>query len=127
MVLKKPIKLDNITHHNLLNNEKKMLFNNGRFFIFNGVKIEKRVREVKKRVWFKTISEVVEEDFLTEINLYTWNSEYEYWGTLDDNAVFNFLFYYDIKKLRHSYEKSVKLAIEKLGFDIVKKDINHDK
>jgi hypothetical protein len=90
-----------------------------KFYFIGEFKYEKRDVVVNKRNFFRFLkSSVIEERiFITRINIFSFNDNYNFWGTLSDPSIF---LTNDMYKLRNDYIKCIKTPLEKLGFEIKK-------
>ena len=73
--------------------------------------------EVEKKHWYGTRKKIM----LTAIDLFGWNTEGKFWGLHDDEAIKKMFWLFDLYKLRQNYVDNIKLPIEALGFEIIKK------
>jgi hypothetical protein len=90
-----------------------------RIYFIGEFKYEKRDVVINKTNFFgfRKSSVIEEKIFITGINVFSFNYEYNFWGTLTDPSIF---LTNDIYKLRNDYIKFIKTPLEKLGFDIKK-------
>ncbi|MFA5586374.1 MAG: hypothetical protein WDA02_07515 [Saccharofermentanales bacterium] len=82
---------------------------------FSDIKYEKRKR---KKLFTK---KEVEEIFLTNCKLTSYNTNHDKIGVYDDSFVCHFINNYDIMSCRLSF-KNIKKQLDKFGFEIIKKE-----
>ena len=123
MKLEKPIQIDSHILSKLEFVKTEMLFisNGGRFIILKSFETEQREEEVIiKHIFSKNTINKINRLYITDIELWGYDSDNSYWGTFGESAISLFLFYYDLTTLRSNYEKMKKEPLKKLGFEITK-------
>lgn len=124
MILSKPLEIESSIISQLESAVGKMLLvtKYTRFFMIAKFETEKKNREEVIKPWFsKSYIKKSEIYYLTSINIWTYDVDNEFWGMLTEEAVIAFFYLYDILKLRNSFKKYIKIPIDKLGFNIIKK------
>ena len=124
MILKEPIKISAQTLNDLKSVEGKMLLkqNESMLLILTKFNVKEKTETVtKKRFLRPAITKIETELYLTEAVFWCYDSEHENWGTLSEWGVDRLLTYFDLRKMRTSYKKLIRVPLEKLGFEIVKK------
>jgi hypothetical protein len=125
IILKEPIKLSQADFDEMTSVKKKMLLSDksGMLFIIVDFKTEiKQTTTVTRKIFSANVVNTESNHCLTEIELWGYSIENEYWGTLYEEGVKQFFYIHNLQKLRMNYKKRIKLPIEKLGFEIKRKE-----
>lgn len=119
MILEKPFRVYPEFINGLTTVKGQMLFskNNGMLFYINDFKTE--VREIKTVSWLNKIT-VKRRTFLTEIDIWSWNSIGQYWGTWYEEDLPKLTYMYDFFQVRRNYVECIANAFHKLGYEITK-------
>ncbi|HAP01254.1 MAG TPA: hypothetical protein DCQ93_04940 [Bacteroidetes bacterium] len=123
MKLEKPIKIsiDVLSELNYVKGKMLFVTSSAKFALLTSFEIKEQVDYTTVKKWFKKSFVKQEHNiYLTEIELWGYNTDGEFWGTFNEQNISTFLFFYSILKLRKNYERNIKLPLEKLGFEITK-------
>lgn len=69
--------------------------------------------------WFKKSFINQENIYLTDIELWGYNTVDFFWGTFNEDDISVFLYTYDLIRLRNNYEQFIKKPLQELGFEII--------
>jgi hypothetical protein len=58
--------------------------------------------------------------YLTDIELWGYNTDDFFWGTFPEENISTFLYFYNLMRLRTNYEQFIKKPLMELGFEITK-------
>lgn len=85
--------------------------------IIGGFTIETKEVTRKTRVLRRTVTE--KSYFVTDFELWGWNSKLKFWGTFSDpEMIKHLLYFWDIVSMRERFVKDLRDPIEALGVDM---------
>lgn len=119
MKIEKPIRVYSEFLNSLNRVKGQMLFDKhtGTLFYINDYKIEVRETVVKHLIGKDTIKK---KTYLTEIQLWGWNPQGQFWGTFDQDSISMLTWKYDLIYCRKNYIECIANAYNKLGYEVTK-------
>ena len=122
MKLEKPIKISESTLESLEFSKKKILFlDKTGFIILSDFEIEWKTE--KKSFW-KFANKIETNIYITSIEVWVYNHEKEFWGTIREQSLSNIVWMYDFRTLRKNYEDKIQKPLAFLDFEIKKTEKN---
>jgi hypothetical protein len=120
--LEKPIKISRKLLKELECIKGKILFasNGGKFALLSSFETKEQTDSLIIKKWFQKSFINQENIYLTDIELWGYNTVYLFWGTFNEDDISAFLYTYDLIRLRNNYEQFIKKPLQELGFEITK-------
>ena len=115
MKLKHPIQITQSKLNILISLKNKLLLYNNQMLYISDFFYEKKIEKlVKKHIFSKNEIIEVENIYLTDINVYGYSIESEYWGILPEPVIKGFI-NSNLFKLRDNFKTLIKTPLTKLG------------
>lgn len=123
MKLEKPIKISRELLKELEYVKGKMLFvyKGAKFVLLQSFETKEQTDYLTVKRWFrKSFAKQEYNVYLTDIELWGYNTDDCFWGTFPESNISTFLYLYNLMRLRTNYENFIKKPLRELGFEITK-------